>query len=81
MKCVLTFPCRCIRNAAVLTRVRLLHRPYIIDLESTNGTIVNDAPIPTSRYCELMLGDGASPLVASAFLSVCLSAPDLHWPL
>ena len=35
-------------------------RPFIIDLESTNGTIVNDEPIPTSRYYELMLGDGAA---------------------
>ncbi|PIL22519.1 hypothetical protein GSI_15208 [Ganoderma sinense ZZ0214-1] len=33
-------------------------KPFIIDLESTNGTIVNDSPIPTSRYFELMLGDG-----------------------
>ncbi|EIW59241.1 SMAD/FHA domain-containing protein [Trametes versicolor FP-101664 SS1] len=32
-------------------------KPFIIDLESTNGTIVNDERIPTSRYYELMLGD------------------------
>ncbi|KAI1789637.1 SMAD/FHA domain-containing protein, partial [Ganoderma leucocontextum] len=32
-------------------------KPFIIDLESTNGTIVNDSPIPTSRYFEVMLGD------------------------
>ncbi|KAI0670761.1 SMAD/FHA domain-containing protein [Trametes maxima] len=32
-------------------------KPFIIDLESTNGTIVNDETIPTSRYYELMLGD------------------------
>ncbi|EJF63437.1 SMAD/FHA domain-containing protein [Dichomitus squalens LYAD-421 SS1] len=32
-------------------------KPFIIDLESTNGTIVNDSPIPTSRYFELVLGD------------------------
>ena len=32
----------------------------MIDLESTNGTIVNDERIPESRYYELMLGDGAS---------------------
>ena len=35
-------------------------RPFIIDLESTNGTIVNDETIPTSRYYELKLGDGQS---------------------
>ena len=33
-------------------------RPFIIDLESTNGTLVNDEAIPTSRYYELKLGDG-----------------------
>ncbi|KAI8969627.1 SMAD/FHA domain-containing protein [Trametes punicea] len=32
-------------------------KPFIIDLESTNGTIVNDETIPTSRYYELMVGD------------------------
>lgn len=32
-------------------------KPFIIDLESTNGTFVNDSPIPTSRYFEIMLGD------------------------
>ncbi|RDX53275.1 SMAD/FHA domain-containing protein [Lentinus brumalis] len=32
-------------------------KPFIIDLESTNGTIVNDEAIPTSRYVELMAGD------------------------
>ncbi|KAI0771261.1 SMAD/FHA domain-containing protein [Trametes elegans] len=32
-------------------------KPFIIDLESTNGTIVNDETIPTSRYYELRLGD------------------------
>ncbi|KAI0754990.1 SMAD/FHA domain-containing protein [Daedaleopsis nitida] len=37
--------------------VKTAVKPFIIDLESTNGTIVNDAPIPTSRYYELMLGD------------------------
>ncbi|KAI0712147.1 SMAD/FHA domain-containing protein [Earliella scabrosa] len=37
--------------------VKAAVKPFIIDLESTNGTIVNDAPIPTSRYYELMLGD------------------------
>ena len=36
-------------------------RPFIIDLESTNGTFVNDSPIPTSRYFEIMLGDAGKP--------------------
>ncbi|KAF8312446.1 SMAD/FHA domain-containing protein, partial [Clavulina sp. PMI_390] len=32
-------------------------KPFIIDLESTNGTHVNDTEIPTSRYYELQVGD------------------------
>ncbi|THH30721.1 hypothetical protein EUX98_g3456 [Antrodiella citrinella] len=32
-------------------------KPYIIDLESTNGTHVNGEAIPTSRYYELQLSD------------------------
>ncbi|PPR07107.1 hypothetical protein CVT24_010943 [Panaeolus cyanescens] len=32
-------------------------KPFIIDLESTNGTIVNDQTIPTARYYELKAGD------------------------
>ncbi|CCM03518.1 uncharacterized protein FIBRA_05652 [Fibroporia radiculosa] len=32
-------------------------KPFIIDLESTNGTHVNDEQIPTSRYYELKPGD------------------------
>lgn len=35
-----------------------LCRPFIIDLESTNGTHVNDEAIPTSRYYELRASDG-----------------------
>ncbi|KAG9122505.1 Smad nuclear-interacting protein 1, partial [Ceratobasidium sp. 392] len=31
--------------------------PFVIDLESTNGTIVNDEPIPVSRYYELKASD------------------------
>ena len=38
--------------------LRLL-RPFIIDLESTNGTHVNDGAIPTSRYYELRASDGS----------------------
>jgi pSer/pThr/pTyr-binding forkhead associated (FHA) protein len=37
-------------------------RPFIIDLESTNGTYVNGEAVPTSRYYELQLNDGASDL-------------------
>ncbi|KAI0822300.1 SMAD/FHA domain-containing protein [Trametes gibbosa] len=37
--------------------VKTAVKPFIIDLESTNGTIVNDKPVPTSRYYELMPGD------------------------
>ncbi|KAJ3982898.1 SMAD/FHA domain-containing protein [Lentinula detonsa] len=32
-------------------------KPFIIDLESTNGTHVNDDKIPASRYYELKLND------------------------
>ncbi|KIK88630.1 hypothetical protein PAXRUDRAFT_831804 [Paxillus rubicundulus Ve08.2h10] len=32
-------------------------KPFIIDLESTNGTHVNDEPIPTTRFYELKAGD------------------------
>jgi len=32
-------------------------KPFIIDLESTNGTHVNDEEIPTSRYFELRASD------------------------
>jgi len=32
-------------------------KPFIIDLESTNGTHVNNEEIPTSRYFELQSGD------------------------
>jgi FHA domain len=32
-------------------------KPFIIDLESTNGTHVNDEQIPAARYYELKLND------------------------
>jgi smad nuclear-interacting protein 1 len=32
-------------------------KPFIIDLESTNGTHVNDEKIPESRFYELKAGD------------------------
>ena len=36
---------------------KLITKPYIIDLESTNGTLLNDKKIKPSRYVELVLGD------------------------
>jgi smad nuclear-interacting protein 1 len=33
------------------------YRPYIIDLESSNGTLLNDDEIPTSRFIELKSED------------------------
>jgi pSer/pThr/pTyr-binding forkhead associated (FHA) protein len=33
-------------------------RPFVIDLESTNKTFVNDEVIPAARYYELKTGDG-----------------------
>lgn len=33
-------------------------KPFIIDLESTNGTHVNGETIPPARYYELRLNDG-----------------------
>lgn len=38
-------------------------RPFIIDLESTNGTIVNEEIVPAARYYELKPGDG-EPLIS-----------------
>ena len=35
-------------------------RPFVIDLESTNKTFVNDEAIPAARYYELKTGDGMS---------------------
>ncbi|KAJ3298522.1 Smad nuclear-interacting protein 1 [Borealophlyctis nickersoniae] len=32
-------------------------KPYLIDLESTNGTYVNGERIPSSRYYEVKVGD------------------------
>ena len=36
---------------------KTLVKPFIIDLESTNGTSVNDREIPASRYYELKTND------------------------
>lgn len=39
--------------------VRLMSdRPFVIDLDSTNGTHVNGQEIPKSRYYELRVNDG-----------------------
>lgn len=37
---------------------RGIRRPFVIDLESANGTAVNDEQVPTSRYYELKSNDG-----------------------
>lgn len=34
-----------------------LTKPFIIDLESANGTMVNDEAVPASRFYELRSGD------------------------
>ena len=47
----------CSFTVCVLTDKR--NRPFVIDLESTNGTHVNGEAIPTSRYYELKASDGA----------------------
>lgn len=48
----------CAYWVSLITLTSSCSRPFIIDLESTNGTKVNDEPVPTSRYFELKLGDG-----------------------
>lgn len=37
--------------------LNLLRRPFIIDLESANGCLVNDTDVPQSRYYEMRNGD------------------------
>ena len=46
-------------------------RPFIIDLESTNGTFVNDEKIPVSRYYELRASDGKYPRICSCCKPRC----------
>ena len=41
--------------------VLVISRPFIIDLESTNGTHVNGETIPAARYYELKLNDCRDP--------------------
>nr|ODO00468.1 smad nuclear-interacting protein 1 [Cryptococcus depauperatus CBS 7855] len=43
--------------STTIKRVALCVEPFVIDLESTNGTFVNDAEIPKSRYYELRASD------------------------
>ena len=40
--------------------ILLIDSPYIIDLESTNGTFVNDIEIPKASYYQLKHTDGMS---------------------
>lgn len=35
----------------------MIIKPYLMDLESTNGTLLNDKKIKPARYYELVLGD------------------------
>jgi smad nuclear-interacting protein 1 len=48
----------CINSVDIIDIRAPISRPFIIDLESTNGTHVNDDKIPTSRYYELKASDG-----------------------
>lgn len=34
-----------------------VNRPYVMDLQSANGTYLNNEKIPDSRYIELKAGD------------------------
>ena len=56
------------------TNFNFTRRPFIIDLESTNGTHVNDEAIPTTRYYELKSGDGKR----SGLVCLLSIAPDGH---
>ena len=47
--------------------IDIVVRPFIIDLESTNATHVNDEVIPTTRFYELRAGDGASYILFLSF--------------
>ena len=45
-------------------------RPFIIDLESANGTTVAEETVPPSRFFELKSGDGAPRLTSVLTSSV-----------
>lgn len=51
------FPVRQVQEKNEFGETKAVVKPFIIDLESTNGTQVNDQTIPTSRYFELRLSD------------------------
>ena len=42
----------------IIPMLKFSGRPFVIDLESTNKTFVNDEAIPAARYYELKTGDG-----------------------
>lgn len=44
-------------SCLVLSIASLACRPYIMDLQSANGTYLNNEKIPESRYVELKAGD------------------------
>jgi len=48
---------RQVREKNEFGETKSLVKPFVIDLESTNQTHVNDEAIPTSRYYELKVGD------------------------
>ncbi|PCH40108.1 SMAD/FHA domain-containing protein [Wolfiporia cocos MD-104 SS10] len=48
---------RQMREKSEFGDIKNVIKPFIIDLESTNGTHVNDEAIPESRYYELKPGD------------------------
>jgi smad nuclear-interacting protein 1 len=54
-------------------------RPFVIDLESTNGTLVNDNAIPAARYYELKAGDGTP--YARLYAHNALICPSLVFPV
>lgn len=60
-KSVPSFPWS-IRVAPKLNRLRVRCRPFVIDLDSANGTMVNEEAVPPSRFYELKSGDGESPI-------------------
>lgn len=47
----------CERRTELVAYAPTTFRPYIIDLDSANGTSVNDEKIPASRYYELKPSD------------------------
>ncbi|CAL1713256.1 unnamed protein product [Somion occarium] len=48
---------RAVKEKNEFGETKTVIKPFIIDLESTNGTHVNGEQIPTSRYYELKLSD------------------------